>query len=390
MKAKYLFLIFLLCFVLLGCSGGKKVIVFGGDVSLGGVGEELVKLYNEHNPDIEIKLAPGKGESADVFAAAITQTAVLAEKNKALPLEKMLKAAEVEADKYVATAFSTVKYKDEIYGLPWYTDVGILYYRKDVVPYPPTTWDELVFLSQNYRDEKLWGIVFEGKQGEALVCNVFEYFWSNGGGVASGEGQRLYLQSEKNVDALRFLVNVVHWHQIAPEDVLEFSNQDAKQMFLDGRAIFMRGWSDALSEIDPRKVSVTDLPKGPEGSGGVSCLGGQNLYINPKTKYKNEAFAFIRWLTGEEAQKIIALQAGELPALRETYTDYEVQERKPYFSEVLPILYQARTRPQLEYYDAVSAILQNCFYMPMQKKAAVEASLKKATERVNKLINKEN
>ena len=81
-------------------------------------------------------------------------------------------------------------YDGKIYGVPWYTDAGLLYYRADLLEKsgysePPKTWAELEEMGLKTAQDQ--GIdnafVFQGDQYEGGVCNGLEYIWTHGGNV---------------------------------------------------------------------------------------------------------------------------------------------------------------------------------------------------------------
>ena len=80
--------------------------------------------------------------------------------------------------------------------LPWFTDAGLLYYRKDLLEKygqkVPTTWEELTQTAKLVQDAerkagnaKMWGFVFQGRAYEGLTCNALEWIDSFGGGAGS-------------------------------------------------------------------------------------------------------------------------------------------------------------------------------------------------------------
>jgi multiple sugar transport system substrate-binding protein len=77
---------------------------------------------------------------------------------------------------------------------------------------------------------------------------------------------------------------------------------------------------------------MTNLPSfDGQGHPGYSVTGGWNLYLNPHSKHVAAAVAFIKWLTGSDAQRIIAEQGGEIPTVAAVLADPTVQAANPAF-----------------------------------------------------------
>jgi len=90
-----------------------------------------------------------------------------------------------------ATGANTVDSK--VYGVPWYWDAGLLYYRKDLLERsgytaPPATWDELQEMALKVvRDQKTPnGFLFQGANYEGGTVNGIEYIRGAGGDVLTG------------------------------------------------------------------------------------------------------------------------------------------------------------------------------------------------------------
>jgi multiple sugar transport system substrate-binding protein len=80
------------------------------------------------------------------------------------------------------------------WGVPWYTDGGLLYYRQDKLEKagyndPPKTWEELIEQAQKVQQDEgiKFGFVFQGAEYEGGVCNGCEYIWTHGGNVLDPE-----------------------------------------------------------------------------------------------------------------------------------------------------------------------------------------------------------
>ncbi|MCV4784126.1 extracellular solute-binding protein, partial [Escherichia coli] len=78
-------------------------------------------------------------------------------------------------------------YKGKIYGVPWFTDAGMFYYRKDLLEQagysgPPETYEELKEMALKVtRDTGTrFGYVFQGAADEGGVVDALEYVWNFG------------------------------------------------------------------------------------------------------------------------------------------------------------------------------------------------------------------
>src|SRR5206468_4283934 len=101
-----------------------------------------------------------------------------------LPLEDRLPRAELEA--LLPAALEAGRFSGRLYRIPVRTDVGVLYYRRDLLEAaglrPPQTLDELVDVARRLESPpQRWGFVWQGKQYEGLVCNYLELLRGCGG-----------------------------------------------------------------------------------------------------------------------------------------------------------------------------------------------------------------
>ena len=86
----------------------------------------------------------------------------------------------------------------------------------------------------------MWGFVYQGKAYEGLTCDALEWVDSFGGGqIVDAEG-KITINNPKAADALTWAASTVG--TIAPEGVLNYSEEEARAVFQSGNAIFMRNW----------------------------------------------------------------------------------------------------------------------------------------------------
>ena len=257
-------------------------------------------------------------------------------------------------------------------GMPWYTDVGMLFYRKDLLDRHgfrvPQRWSELadtaLAIQTAERDRgqrELWGFVFQGASYEGLTCNVLEWISSHGGGELVEADGSIAVDSPAAVLALARAASWVG--TIAPERVTTFSEEDARIVAQRGNAVFMRNWPYAWSLLNAPdspvsgKFDIAPLPAGGPGGGSRGTLGGWQLAVSRYSAHPEEAADLVRYLTSEEVQRRRAIDGSYAPTIASLYADPAVLDANPFFAKLPPLLERAVARPTArtgESYMAVS------------------------------------
>jgi trehalose/maltose transport system substrate-binding protein len=237
-------------------------------------------------------------------------------------------------------------------GIPWYTDAGLLYSRTDLLEKyavaPPTTWDELAAAAQTIQDGEraadpaFWGFTWQGNAYEGLTCNALEWQVSNGGGnIIEPDGT----VSINNPNAAAAFDRAAGWvGTISPEGVTTHQEEDARLIWQDGHAAFMRNWpyayatGQAAGSVIAGKFSVGLLPMGDgEGARNAACLGGWQMMASKYSESPDAAVLFCRYMTSPEVQKSAAIERTLLPTIASVYDDPDVLAANPYYAELKPV-----------------------------------------------------
>ena len=232
---------------------------------------------------------------------------------------------------------------DALVGLPQMGDIGLLYYRTDLLEKygfagPPETWRELEEMAAAIQEGEragnaaFWGYVWQGNVYEGLTVNALEWQASMGGELLVDADGRLAVDDGETAQALE---RAAAWvGVISPPEVTVFQEEDARAMFQNGNAAFMRNWPYAYglgqAEDSPirDRFGVTRMPRG-EGEAGrhASVVGGQQIGVSGYSRYPEAAADAARCLTDEAAQRRRALADGTPPAIAALYEEAEVQAR---------------------------------------------------------------
>ncbi len=273
-----------------------------------------------------------------------------------------------ERTKYLSGPIQGCTFDGRIWAVPVRTDAGVIYYRKDLLAVPPTTWDELSTMARQIRSsgQARYGYLWQGAQYEGLVCNFVEVLYGYGGTVLDPhDPQKVTIASPEAVEALTAMVEWVDG--ISPAGVTDYKENDAANAWLTGDAAFMRNWpyvySLATTPAESRVISKTAMhPMLHDGTNrvGHSAIGGWQLGINAFSHADkvDAAWRFIQYMIGADTQKILALDASYASTLKSIYTDTEVLAKNPLFRQLGPILQTALPRPVSPLYPDLSNAIQ--------------------------------
>jgi multiple sugar transport system substrate-binding protein len=287
--------------------------------------------------------------------------------------------------------------ENELVALPVFLDVGVLYYRKDLLAHgPPQTWDQLaaaaVAIQGRVRNQNpdFYGFAWQGAQYEGLVVDFLD-FAGRKGGFFIRDG-RLIVDTPRNVRALSRMVDFIHTLKISPPNTFtEMQEEEVRLYFQTGNALFERNWpyAYALHQSDESPVSgrtgVAALPA-PEGGQSAPTLGGWHVGVSAFSDVKENAGRFALYLTSRPVMKKLVLALGIPPGRRDLYADEQVLARYPHYFKLVAILKTARPRPIIAEYTLVSAIMQRRINGALAREYPAGKALSLAQEEIDALL----
>lgn len=149
---------------------------------------------------------------------------------------------EDERSAFLPATIEAMTYQGGIYGVPWYTDAGMLYFRGDLLQEagftePPRTWDELKEQASTVQEQSgtQYGYVFQGVDYEGGVVNALEYIWTSGGDVLEGD-QEVVIDNPEARRGLEIERSMID-DGIAPAGITQYKEQEVATIFLGGDAV---------------------------------------------------------------------------------------------------------------------------------------------------------
>ena len=337
---------------------------------------ELVETFNREHPGIALSVTRGPLETEavsdlamsslllgnspyDVLLMDVTWTPKYAKAGWLEPLEAWLGADALEdlaPGAELGNAFD-----GHLWRFPLVADMGLLFWRTDLMEAPPRTPSELEAISQSLQQEGRvrWGYVWEGRQYEGLSCTYLEVLRGFGGRwLRDGSPD---LNSNAAIAAsqwLRHLVDV----GITPPAVANMAEPEALQTFETGDAAFMRNWPYAWAELNKNgsllagKVGITTMVSEPQEP-HVATQGSWGLAVLSTSKHKQAAVEALQFLTSTAAQKQLNLNWGYTPTRLSVFEDPELIRANPVLPELQAALAAAVLRPVTPIYAQLSDLL---------------------------------
>ena len=283
-------------------------------------------------------------------------------------------------------------YKENIYRWPLTADMGLLYWRTDLMKEAPRTPDELIQISINLKEKGLvpYGYVWQGHQYEGLSCTFLEIL-KGFGGEWLDDSQNVGLDSEEAIQAANWLRKLIDTGA-SPKSVANFTENEVLQAFESGDAALMRNWPYAWSEVQKDnspvrgKVGITRMVS-KENKEPISTLGSWGFSVLKDSKNKQAAYKVIKYLTSKESQKQLLLNSGYTPTNASLYHDKELQKKVPILRELEVALNSTQPRPQTPLYAQISDVLQKHLSSILtENTVVVKEKMNSATDKTQRIL----
>ena len=338
----------------------------------------------------KLQLAAAAGRLPDV--ASIDSFWLPLLKDHVQPLE----ADWPEADRrdFLPFTISTLSDAGHVYGLWHETDCRVLFYRKDLVPSPPGTWEELLDeASRIAREQKIAGYLYNAGRWEATVFDHLAMFWAQGGELVDSNGRPIFGEGanrEAMLRLLEFLRDTIQ-RGASPRSVL--ANNDYQQltgaavagdvaMFLGGNWQ-LKDLQAGLSPADFARWDIAPIPQARAGTRSTGTGGWVWVVFARDPERRRAAIDFIRDVEAPAHAARISEATGHLPVRRSVYRDFPIFSQDAWYRRFGEMLVDGHARPTVPIYPAISERLQLAIGSVVSGDKTPEAALDEAWRAVN-------
>jgi multiple sugar transport system substrate-binding protein len=404
----------LLLVMSLSCNESSKetLIDFWGLGSEGEFVKQLIPKFEAENPGIKVKVQMAPWTAAqeklisafasdnlpDVFQLGNTWIPQFAQLEGISELSDFIRISKtVKKENYFSGIWDTNVLDSLVYGIPWYIDTRVLFYRTDVFAKagfnsPPKTWAELYELSKrikaNHKGEEKYAIFIATNEWANFVI----FGLQNGAEILKDNNTYGNFSSEKFAEAFTYLTNF-YKENLTPLGVSQVTNvyqafaEEYFSMYISGPwniSEFKKWMTGDLKD----KWMTAALPGPNENTKGVSLAGGSSLVVSQKSKHKNEAWKLIEFLSKPETQIEFYHLVNDLPAVKEAWKDTSLSNN-PYMKAFYEQFNNVVATPKIpEWEQIVFSKLQQYVELAARNVLTVKEALKKLDDDVNVILEK--
>lgn len=269
----------------------------------------------------------------------------------------------VDSTAYFPGIWDTNLIHGELYGVPWYVDTRLIFYRKDILaragyremPGSWAEWRRAMEAIKRHASPREYAILLPTNEWNQPVL----FGMQKGSPLLSDDGRYGAFSDSAFSGAFDFYVDLFR-SGLAPvagyNDIANVYQEFARGTY----AMWMTGpWN--IGELKRRlpdsvqgKWGTAPVP-GPTGdSSGISLAGGSSFVIFRASPHKAEAWALIEYLSRPEQQVAFYRLSGDLPARLEAWSESGLEDDE-YAHAFWVQLHRVRATPKIPEWESITS-----------------------------------
>lgn len=312
----------------------------------------LAAILSDNPPDL-INLNPD-------FSATLAQKGALEKINK------------VNVEQFNDEIIDSLKYKGELYAIPWYATSAVTIYNKSLFQKAgyaaiPRTYERLATVSERIKSKTgAYAFMPTITENDTMLKILNKY------GINSWEN----INSKEAMEIFNFYKKL-YKQNLIPKETVTQTQREALEKYMSGQIVFFQSGANFLNMIRENSPSIykdTDVARQITGDLGQNDFSLMNLIIPLKSSNKEDALKFALFLTNEENQlklaKLTNIIATNKHALQnDFYTQYDSNDlmakarviSAKQLNKIQPVLKQSKGQKEINLLinTAVQEILLN-------------------------------
>jgi len=290
----------------------------------------------------------------------------------------------------------------ELYGLPFDSYSGLLYYNKEMLKEagldgPPETWKELKDVygpKLTDRDAEQYAFALQSAKGETQTADSFtRMLWPFGARYFDPEAEEMTLTTDAAKRGIQYRQDLAPY---MPDGIVADNHSQVVQAMGQGKVAMITEWSAFYTTLKDSKIGdelgVALEPKGPDGR--YSAFGGFAYMVSAQVPEARQdaAWLFAQWLTSKRMARPL-IREGAVVAREGANSDPEIQEEFPYLEPMLETWKTSSVpdwRPQLKCYPKFSELVSDWGTRIQLGEVGVDEGLEGMNQRLQRYMDQTN
>lgn len=232
-----------------------------------------------------------------------------------MPIDELMARDGISMERYPDAFARSAQFEGQTLGFPLRAHPQVLFYRKDLIPNPPSSWEEIAAMGESWDHERISPIaLYYNNDGNRQSLFIWlNFLWGAGEDVFNADGTAGWT-TEAALKATEDYVALVTKNGVANPNSVAFVEQDARQSFMQGKSAMVPGWWWFYSAFQNPETST--LTKDQIGFVGMPSYAGMTksyaismpFAISSYSDKKDAAWEFLKWLSNPEMDKANATE----------------------------------------------------------------------------------
>jgi multiple sugar transport system substrate-binding protein len=289
-----------------------------------------------------------------------------------------------------ANAIEAGKHDGKLYAIPFYLDVGLFFYRKDILDNSDKSisLEDLKQSLNKLKNKNKEGLIFQGGPYEGLICTFLDLhnlLNINDGDLKIEENGDVRLDTDEILKTIKFIHSCMHKDEIKiiPLSVFGYDEYNSRDSFIEGHAVVLRSWPFVIQN-SKKNIGVLNF----ENSRPV--LRGWYLAIPESSDHKEEAWELIKYLTKKDEQHRRATEYKEKRFPPEQSVIDGLEGSYPWLNKVRKAIQNSTPPPSLPNYMDFSREFSKTLFRILSKREISDEEIKRQLRECEDKINKTN
>jgi multiple sugar transport system substrate-binding protein len=378
--------------------------------AMGAEGEQIEKLlpeFEEKYPDIKVSVqsipwslaheklltAFAGNSNPDVCQLGNTWIPEFQAIDALLELDSLVSRSNtVEKESYFQGVWDTNVLGKRIWGIPWYVDTKLLFYRTDILDevgyrQPPRTWKEWLEASHKIKNlaHRKYAVFFSLLFNDFFIPLILVI--NNDGKFLKENDCYGAFDDPATLEAFRYYLSFFE-QGLATRSMTEFPN--IYQGFAEGNfSMTVTGpWNvGAIRRRTPELSGKWSTAVMPVKKNGLSLAGGASLVIFKNSKHPEAAWKWIEFLSQPETQLEFFRLTKDLPAVLPAWEYPEIKSDR----EVVAFYEQLQNvvpTPKIAEWEQIAVKMQAHLYRVIFKQVTLEEAVAQLNRDVDRILEK--